>query len=55
MYFFNALLNISVDKSEFIEQMARVSERNSGAPAKGRKNIDSEQRELRVAKLNATS
>ena len=38
-------------KSEFVEQMARVSERNSGAPAKGRKNIGSGKRATRVRPL----
>ncbi len=28
-----AMFKFSVDKSEFVGQMARVSERNSGAPA----------------------
>ena len=42
------------DKSEFVEQQARVSERNSGAPAKGRKNIGRGKRATRALPLLKT-
>ena len=41
-------------KSVFSEQMARVSERNSGAPAKGRKNIGRGKRATRALPLLKT-